>query len=162
MHGPYSQEGSWLGSISHRVQFKNTQLSRGALSPNDALKKIIRERNTPRLSFVFTSMKISENSIRWSLEISPKSSLSNDVCAESHAWLKDLIHSMIQFHRAHLPQNRLGFDSVVVNITCGFILSPNRVFRIRHFSMTRKKWDRWRISISLNACISPFPFGPFG
>jgi len=42
MHGPYSQEGSWLGSISHRVQFKNTQLFRGALSPNDALQKIIR------------------------------------------------------------------------------------------------------------------------
>jgi len=36
----------WLGSISHRVQFKNTQLFRGALSPNDALQKIIRVRNT--------------------------------------------------------------------------------------------------------------------
>jgi len=46
MHGPYSQEGSWLGSISHRVQFKNTQLFRGALSPNDALQKIIRVQNT--------------------------------------------------------------------------------------------------------------------
>jgi len=46
MHGPHSQEGSWLGFISHRVQFKNTQLFRGALSPNDALQKIIRVRNT--------------------------------------------------------------------------------------------------------------------
>jgi len=43
MHG---QEGSWLASMSHRVQFKNTQLFRGALSPNDALQKIIRVRTT--------------------------------------------------------------------------------------------------------------------
>jgi len=34
MHGSYSQEGSWV------------QLFRGALSPNDALQKIIRVRNT--------------------------------------------------------------------------------------------------------------------
>jgi len=46
MHGPYNQEGSWLGPISHRVQFKNTQLFRGALSSNDALQKIIRVRKT--------------------------------------------------------------------------------------------------------------------
>jgi len=46
MHGPYSQEGSWLGSISQSVQFKNAQLFRGALSQNDALQKIIRVRNT--------------------------------------------------------------------------------------------------------------------
>jgi len=46
MHGPYSQEGSWLGSVSHRVQFKNTQFFPGALSPNDALPEIIRVRNT--------------------------------------------------------------------------------------------------------------------
>jgi len=45
MQGPYSQEGSWLGYISHRVQFKNTQLFRGALSPNYELQKIIRVRN---------------------------------------------------------------------------------------------------------------------
>jgi len=45
MHGPYSQEGSWLGSISHRAQFKNTEFFRRAFSSNDALQKIIRVQN---------------------------------------------------------------------------------------------------------------------
>jgi len=53
--------------------------------------------------------------------------------------LTNRISVQITFHRAHFPQKRLGFDSVVVNATCGLILSPNRVFRIRHFSITRKK-----------------------
>jgi len=54
----------------------------------------IRRAAKPRLSFAFTSMKTLANLIRWSLEISAKSSLSNDVCAESNAWFKELIHSI--------------------------------------------------------------------